>query len=664
MDYQETDRPMRLTTPLGPNKLFPVEMHGREAISELFNFRIECVWADDSALDFSQLIGQNITLEMDLAAGTRYINGIVQSLAQGIHDPERNITHYFLDVVPEMWLLTRDIQCRIFQNKSVPDIIQAVWSKVGLTSTLKKTLTGTHSQRDYTVQFDESDFNFICRLMESEGIFYYFQHESGKHTCVIADSNSAFQSIPGNSTVKFDETQGAIRDESKIHQWTKVQELRSGKYSLQDWNFETPSTSLLVNQPTILKATGSSKLEIYEFPGGYMQKGDGETISKMRMNDEESPAIIVKGLSLHGAFCPAYKFTLSYDFSDNNKEFVLLSVEHAAKQPVHVGTDEDFEYTNAFTCMESSIVYRPSRVSPPPRVKGLHCAIVVGPAGEEIYTDKYSRVKVQFPWDRDGKNDENSSCWIRVATFWAGKNWGGIHVPRIGQEVLVDFVDGDVDRPLIIGSVYNANTMPPYALPANMTQSGVQSRSSKGGAAANYNEIRFEDKMGSEMVTLHAEKDQTIEVEHDESHWVGHDRTKKVDHDETVTIGNNRTETVKVDETITVQGKRTETVTGNETITVDQGNRSLTVSMGNDSTDIKMGNQSTNVDLGKIDETAMQSITLTVGQSSIKIDQMGVTIQGMMIKINGQIQVQVQGMMTQIQGSAMLQEQGGIIMIN
>jgi type VI secretion system secreted protein VgrG len=290
-------------------------------------------------------------------------------------------------------------------------------------------------------------------------------------------------------------------------------------------------------------------------------------------------------------------------------------------------------------------------------VKGVQSAIVVGPGGEEIYTDKYSRVKVQFHWDRDGKNDEKSSCWIRVATLWAGKQWGGVHIPRIGQEVLVDFVDGDIDRPIIVGSVYNANTMPPYGLPDNKTQSGIKSRSSKGGGPANFNEFRFEDKMGSEMVTLHAEKDQEIGVEHDESHWVGHDRKKNIDNDETTHVKHDRTETVD----------------NNETITVTQGDRSITVKMGNDSKDVKMGNQSVKLDmgnrsikcdLGKIDEEAMQSITLKVGQSSIKIDQMGVTIQGMMIKIQGQIQVDVEGLMTQIKGTAMLQEQGGIVMIN
>ena len=656
---------MKLTTPLGPNKLFPIAMHGHEALSELFQFQIEAVWTGESPLDFKSLLGFNVTLELALPAGKRYINGIVQSIVQGIHDSERFITHYFLEVVPEMWLLTRNVQSRIFQQKSVPDIIQAVWSKLGLTSTLKKSLTGTHSEREYCVQFQESDFQFVSRLMESEGIFYFFQHEDGKHTCVIADGNTAFQPLPGVSTVKFDETRGGIREESKIHAWNKAQEIRSGKYSLEDWNFETPTTDLLVDQTTIVKVQGNDKLELYEYPGGYMQKGDGEGISKLRMQDEEAPGATVRGESLHGAFCPAYKFTLKGYFSDSDKEWILTAVDHAARQPIVLSPDvQPFEYTNGFTCIPSATTYRPLRVTPPPRVKGLQSAMVVGPSGEEIYTDQYSRVKVQFHWDREGKSDEKSSCWIRVATFWAGKQWGAIHIPRIGQEVVVDFVDGDVDRPLIVGSVYNANTMPPYTLPANMTQSGVKSRSSKGGAAANYNELRFEDKMGSELVTLHAEKDQSIEVEHDETHWVGNDRTKNIDHDETTHVKHDRTETVDNDETITIKGKRTETVTGNETIEVQQGNRSLSVDMGNDSTEIKMGNQSTKVDLGKIDETAMQSITLTVGQSSIKIDQMGVTIQGMMIKITGQIQVDVEGLMTQIKGTAMLQEQGGIVMIN
>jgi type VI secretion system secreted protein VgrG len=267
--------------------------------------------------------------------------------------------------------------------------------------------------------------------------------------------------------------------------------------------------------------------------------------------------------------------------------------------------------------------------------------VVVGPSGEEIYSDKYGRIKVQFFWDRDGKDDENSSCWIRVAQEWAGTNWGAVFIPRIGQEVMVEFLEGDPDRPIITGRVYNAQQMPPYTLPDNQTQTAVKTRSSKGGGSSNYNELFFEDKMGSELIRVHAEKDLLTEVEHDETRTVGNDRT--------TTISNNETKTVDK---------------GNETIELNQGNQSTTLDMGNQSIELKMGNQSTKADLGQISMEAMQSITLTVGESSIKIDQMGVTIQGMMISIQGQIQVQVQGLMIQISADAMLQEQGAITMIN
>jgi len=273
--------------------------------------------------------------------------------------------------------------------------------------------------------------------------------------------------------------------------------------------------------------------------------------------------------------------------------------------------------------------------------------VVVGPAGEEIFTDKYSRVKVQFHWDREGKNDGNSSCWIRVATPWAGKQWGMIHIPRIGQEVLVDFVDGSVDHPIVVGSVYNADQMPPYKLPDNKTQSGLKSRSTLQGGASNFNEIRLEDKKGSEQLFIHAEKNQDIEVENDETHWVGHDRKKTIDRDETTHVKHDRTETVNHNETITI--------TNNRDVTITQGNESLT---------IKMGNSTTKVSMGKSEEEAMQSIELKVGQSSVKLDQTGVTIKGMMINIEGQVQVSVKGVMTQINADAVLTLKGGITMIN
>jgi type VI secretion system secreted protein VgrG len=316
-------------------------------------------------------------------------------------------------------------------------------------------------------------------------------------------------------------------------------------------------------------------------------------------------------------------------------------------------------YSNFFKCIPYTVPFRPLRVTPRPTVRGPQPAVVVGPSGEEIYTDKYGRIKVQFFWDREGKNDENSSCWMRVSQIWAGKNWGVLFLPRIGQEVMVDFLEGDPDQPLVTGAVYNADQMPPYTLPDQMTQSVIKTRSTKGGSTDNFNEIHFEDKKGEEVFFVHAEKDMTREVEHDDSLTVGNNQTIKVENDRTETVS-------KGNETVTIQtGNRSITVSkGNDDHKIDQGNRSVTISMGNDSLKISMGNQTTKVDLGSISTEAMQSITLTVGQSSIKIDQMGVTIQGAMISIKGQAQAQVQAPMIQVSADAMLQCQGGIVMIN
>jgi type VI secretion system secreted protein VgrG len=379
------------------------------------------------------------------------------------------------------------------------------------------------------------------------------------------------------------------------------------------------------------------------------------------MEQEALPSLLIRGQATHPGFTAGHTFAMERHFSDDGK-YTLTAVEHDASQPLDAHqVSGDFKYSNRFNAIpySASLPFRPTMVTPHPSVRGVQTAVVVGPSGEEIYTDKYGRIKVQFYWDRDGQTDASSSCWLRVATPWAGKNWGAIHIPRIGQEVVVDFVEGDPDRPIVIGSVYNADQMPPFPLPDNRTQSGLRSRSSKGGSGDNCNEIRLEDLKGSEQMFIHAEKDMLTEVENDETRTVGHDRTTTIKNDETKTVTDgNESSTVKM-------GNRTMEVSqGNQSTTIKMGNLSTEVKMGNVSEKLGMGNKTVKLDLGKSEEEAMQSIELTVGQSSIKIDQMGVTIKGMMISIEAQIQMQVKGLMTQVNGSAMLQAQGGIVMIN
>ena len=576
MPYTETDRIMKLDTPLGPDALIPTAVVGREAISELFHFTVDAIWQNTSPLDFKKLLGQNVTIELILGEGMtpRYINGIVTSISQGAWDREKDVTIYTLEVDPQLWELTRDHQIRIFQQMNTTDIIQKVIKDLGLASPTLKT-QGSYTPREYTVQYYESDFAFISRLMEQDGIYYYFEHSQTSHTLILADQKSAFKDLPEGADVWFEEVMSGPREDLRIFEWNKAQSIRSGKYALRDWNFETPSAVLKSNTDGLVQLGVSQPLEIYEYAGKYQKPSEGDNLVKIRMQGEETPALVVQGKSWHWYFVPAYKFNLKGHFADRGK-FVLTRVETVCRQPL--GTEsENAKYENRFTAIPEDVQYRPPRVTPVPQVKGVQTAIVTGPAGEEIYTDKYGRIKVQFHWDREGQYNEHSSCWIRVATLWAGKQWGMIHLPRIGQEVIVDFVDGNVDRPIVTGSVYNAEQMPPWTLPDNKNYSGIRSRSTKDGGSDELNEIRLDDTEGSEMFFLQAQKDMNIQVKHDREEHVGNDQHLTVDQDSYTTVkgdvhdtvnGTRKTE-IKTDDNLTVDGKAATHVSGSYSLKVD-----------------------------------------------------------------------------------------------
>jgi type VI secretion system secreted protein VgrG len=667
--FEQTDRPLRLTTPLGDDFVVAA-VRGREAISELFQFEVQAAWQPADPLDFAALLGQKVTLTIAIRDGKRYINGIVAGITQEGRDPL--FTHYRITIVPSLWLLTRVSHCRIHQNLSVPDIVKSVIRQCGQPIDLDPRTTGTYEPREYCVQYDETDFQFISRLMEEEGIYYYFKFTESNHTMVWGDALSAYEAVPYSETVVYEGIEGRVDVEERVHEWVKTQEIRSGKCTSRDYNFETPQASLEASstiKDTVmagsakhkLQIAGNQSMELYEYPGDYMTTSLGDDLLKVRMDQEALPSLLIRGQGTHPGFTAGHTFAMERHFSDDGK-YVLTSVEHESHQALDLHqVTGDFKYSNRFNAIpySASLPFRPVMVTPHPSVRGVQTATVVGPSGEEIYTDQYGRIKVQFHWDRDGQSDANSSCWLRVATPWAGKNWGMIHIPRIGQEVVVDFVDGDPDRPIVIGSVYNADQMPPFPLPDNKTQSGLRSRSSKQGGTENFNEIRLEDLKGSELMFVHAEKDLLTEVEHDETRTVGHDRTTTIDNNETKTV-------TKGNETNTVK-------TGNRVMEVSQGNQSTTIKMGNLSTDVQMGNvsmklgmgdMSTKLDQGKSEEEAEQSIELKVGQSSIKLDQMGVTIKGMMISIEAQMQMQVKGLMTEVDGTATLTAKGGLVMIN
>jgi type VI secretion system secreted protein VgrG len=694
-DYVQADRHISATTPLGTDVLLLRGFSGSEAISQLFHFQLDMAAVNGTAVPFDQLLGQKITVKLALPEGqTRYFSGICSRV--GEDQPDATFTQYRLVVVPQFWFLTRIAQSRIFQQVSVPEILQQVLT--GIDTDFQ--LGGTYYPRDFCVQYRETDFNFASRLMEEEGIYYFFRHDANGHVMVVADSPDGHPDLPVVSQIEYENSEVGAREADRITRWEKTQELRSARYTLRDHCFEMPDKSLEAQELTPdsvpvgstdhkLKLGSGDKLELYDYPGAYAQRFDGidpgggdragdlqrifednQRTVDIRMQEEAAAGLLIEGSSYCRYLAAGYKFTLEQTDNDDGP-YVLVSVHHGARLAgdYRSQSGSELSYSNTFTCIPAALPFRPRRATGKPVVYGTQTAVVVGPGSDEIFCDKYGRVKVQFRWDRQGQSDANSSCWIRVGTPWAGTQWGAVSIPRIGQEVIVAFEEGDPDRPIIVGSVYNADQMPPYTLPDNKTQSGVKSRSTLQGTSSNFNELRFEDKIGSEQVYFHAEKDFDRVVENNDTLKVGFD--KQDQGDQSIEIFNNQTLKVGTpqaadgSQTVTIYKDRSVTLqTGDDSLDIQQGNRSVVIEMGNDSLTIQMGDQSTKLDLGSSTTEAMQSIELKVGQSSVKLDQMGVTIKGMMISVEGQIQTQVKGTITQINGDAMLQCQGGITMIN
>jgi type VI secretion system secreted protein VgrG len=556
MAFTQANQYLSITTPLGENKLLLRSIHGEERISGLFHFFVE-MQSEDKALDFSLIVGKGATVKMTLADGstTRYIHGIVGRFVQAGTDA-RFFT-YFAELHPWLWLMTMSADCRIWQNKSVIDIVTGLFAELGFTD-YKNSTTGTYTAFEYCVQYNETAFAFVSRLLEDAGIFYFFEHADGKHTLVLADDATAFAACPGAASVDY-ATYGVWEQQNIVTSCTLEQAVIPGKSAVDDFGFETPSTDLMGSTDST-KAIEGTKRRMYEYPGGFVKKDAADGKAKLRMEEREAPEKALRGTSFCRAWYPGAKSTLAKHYRDDvNADYAVARVSHNA--------DAD-GYTNTFEAFPADLVYRPTRTTRKPIIPGTQTAIVVGKSGEEIWTDKYGRVKVQFHWDQLGKNDENSSCWIRVAHGWAGKAWGQIFLPRIGQEVVVSFLEGDPDRPLITGSVYNAEQTVPYALPADQTKSTIKSNVSKGGGG--FNELRFEDKKDSEEVFVQAQKDLNTVVKNNETHKVG---TNKADG--------------KGDQTIEIYNKRTVTLEkGTDKLQIKEGDRDIDVDKGNETHDV------------------------------------------------------------------------------
>jgi len=571
MAFTQENRLIAIDTPLGEDVLLLQGFSGREGISQLFRFDLDLL-CEKNDINFKDIIGQQVTIQVGLQDGTshRYFNGFVSRFAQASSGSQ--FTNYQMEMVPWLWFLTRIADCRIFQTMTIPDIIKKVFQSRGF-SDFKSSLTGTYDALEYCVQYRETDFNFVSRLMEQYGIFYYFEHENGKHTMVLADDASAHQPCPNQESANYNLTSGDMDSEDVITGWHMEQELRTGKYSVTDYNFETPQSSLMAFEPTVVEVGGNTKFEMYDYPGVHLNASKGGGVAKLRMQEEEATHVLVTGSSVCRAFTSGYKVDLKdHPRDDMNKSYVLTEVQHIANDGSYSqGAASPSRYSNHFTCIPADVPFRPPRITPKPFVQGPQTALVVGKSGEEIWVDKYGRIKVQFYWDRLGKVDENSSCWIRVSQPWGGKGWGAMWIPRMGQEVVVSFVEGDPDRPLITGRVYNADQTVPYTLPDHQTVSTFMSKSSKGGAAANYNEIRFEDKKGNEQIFINAERDMDHRVEVDSREFVGSNRH--------LNVGANQTENIGADKHLTIGANHVESIGKNMSLSVGTD---LMETIGND----------------------------------------------------------------------------------
>jgi type VI secretion system secreted protein VgrG len=624
---------MTLTSTAGKDLLIK-QLSASEGLGQLFEFNVQAV-SDNASLEPEDLLGKPACVALELASGDkRYFHGLV--CAMGTDDAHDKRAGYRLVLRPWLWLLTRRSDTRVFQGQTMEQILKKVFEPFKPDVEFK--LVGALPTYEYCVQYRETDFNFVSRLLQQEGAYYYFVHEAAKHTLVIVNAPSAHKPSAHQSTFEFRASVDGQLNIEPITRWTAHKEIQAGQVVMRDYDFEKPQLTLQV-QTKAPRKSASSLLEIYDYPGSYPDTSAGDRYAKIRMEEQQAGFMRVRGQGPVRALACGHRFTLvDHPRADQNKDHVVLSTQIDCTLSGYESGSGQTSFNCSFTALDASETFRPPRIAPKPVVAGLHTAVVVGPSGQEIHTDAHGRIKVQFHWDRLGKKDEKSSCWVRVSTPWAGQNWGMIALPRIGQEVVVDFLEGDPDRPMVIGSVYNGEQKPPYLLPDHATVSTSKSRSSQQGGASNFNELRFEDKKGSEYVWLQAEKDfhqlvkndATLQVDGNQQRLVALDLTEKIDGDVKVKIGKDSSQdvtgshSVKTAKDAMLQAAQSVSQKAGTQIDIKAGTSFAAVAGTN--VHIK-GGANVVVEAGVM-------LTLKAGASTIVLGPSGVMVVGSMVMIN------------------------------
>lgn len=571
MALTQKNRLLNLSTALGTDVLFLTSFSGTEEMSKLFSYQLELI-SDNANIMPQELVGTPVSWSIQVKEGERrHWHGYVKQLVRGdVNEDQRR--DYRIEVVPWFWFLSQTSDCKIFQEMTVPDIIEEVFSDYGFAE-FETDFQATHKDWEYCVQYRETDFNFVSRLMEQEGITYYFKHEDGKHTLVLTDHANGSYMLPESEVDLPSDISGvAIKDH--LTSWERSYHFVPGKTAQRDYNFKTPSSDLQTNANSVVNLPNIQSYELFDYPGEYEETGIGNDETRMRIEEEETRHELVHASSLCRTFQVGGKFKVGKHLDENEEgtEVMITYIHHTGNESMgyesgaHYG-DED--YRNTFMCIPSNRVYRPARETRKPVINGIQTAVVTGPAGEEIYCDEYGRVKVQFYWDRLGKRDEKSSCWIRTAHNVAGCHYGFIALPRIGQEVVVNFLEGDPDRPLIVAGVYNAEQMPHYELPSEKTKTYIKTNSSLGGDG--FNELMFEDKNDDERIFIHAQKNMDTRVLNDSKERIFGHRHQIIGWEKDGKKDGDQRERVYGDKHLNVKGNQVEHIEGNFQLMVGNG---------------------------------------------------------------------------------------------
>jgi type VI secretion system secreted protein VgrG len=633
--WTQDRRLLAIETSLGKDRLLLTSLNGEETLSELFSYDVDML-STDHDIAAKKMIGDKVKLVISSDDGSS--RGVHAMVAQWRAGPlmERELRLYRARLVPWLWYLGQSSDCRIFQNLSVPEIIEQVFHTFGFSDYQLAVSRADYPKLEFCVQYRETALNFVSRLMEEAGIFYFFRHDEDRHVLVIADKNVTFKTLPDRQLVY-----APSERRSHVTLWEHAYEFRPGRWAQRDFNFETPSNDLTTNEKTLLKLRPAPSFERYDYPGRYLEKARGTEIARTLMQAEEAAHHAVLAASNYPTLDIGRRITLAHHpWESESTVYVIRRVRHEATDNSHLthSGPNPSRYTNYFEAMSFDVPFRPMRTTEKPFVHGPQTAIVVGPAGEKIYTDKHGRVRVQFHWDRYGKRDEKSSCWIRVSHAWAGRGWGSVHLPHVGHEVVVSFLEGDPDRPLITGRVYNGENEKSIKMPDNKTQSGLRDHAG--------NEILMEGKGGAEDVRVHAVKDMHVTVDNDREVHVKHHLTEIVDNGQEVTVHQGYKETITEGATATINGGKKLTVTDGSTVDIT-GAYTTTVTgptkhSSSETTDIHAtgaGTYTSDKSLkfavaGSVIEITPDAITISSGPSTVKLDAKGVAVSGPKISLN------------------------------